>query len=120
MAVRLLYTILFIQLHAFIWAQQGTIEFSKTTHDFGLIYTSSSEAIYDFIFKNTGGAPIQIKEVEPFCKCISPIWTMSAVNPGEYGFVKIKFDPGKQAGTFTEKVVITIDDSKTTIEKYLK
>ncbi|NPA67253.1 MAG: DUF1573 domain-containing protein [Chlorobi bacterium] len=67
------------------------IEFYETTHDLGTL-TEGETAEYIFEYKNTGTAPLIIKNITTDCGCTTPEYTKKETLPGEKNKIKIIFD----------------------------
>ncbi len=80
------------------------IEFNETSHDFGDL--KEGEIVEcSFRFKNTGKAPLLIKDVVPDCGCTVPEFDKEPILPGEESKIKIVFN---SAG-FRNNIYKTID-----------
>ena len=89
-------------------AQTGTIEFEKTTHNFGAnIPENGGEITCRFMFTNTGDAPVTIQNVAASCGCTTPAWTREPVAPGQQGFVDARYRPAGRPGNFAKNLTIT-------------
>jgi len=89
-------------------ANKGSAEFDfeSVSHDFGKI-EQGVEIEKGFIFKNTGDEPLVISEATSSCGCTVPEYTDDAINPGEKGYVYVKFDSeGKPAKSFNHTVTL--------------
>lgn len=96
--------IAFIQ---FSIAQEGAkISFEDLVHDFGLI-EEGPNATHEFIFTNTGTAPLVLTNVKASCGCTTPSWTKEPVLPGEEGKVLVSYSTAKRLGAFNKSVSIT-------------
>ena len=62
-----------------IHAQQ--ISFEKKTHDFGTFPEETGKITYEFVFTNTGDAPLVLNKVSASCGCTTPEWTKEPVGP---------------------------------------
>lgn len=103
---RLLFLFLtIIPLIAF--SQKAKIEFEKTSHDFGTISETGGAAVYDFVFKNTGDAPLILNNVRVSCGCTTPSWSRQPIAPGQTGSVKVSFDPRHRPGRFNKSITVT-------------
>lgn len=47
------------------FSQKAKIEFEKTSHNFGKISETGGNAVYDFVFKNTGTVPLILTTYVP-------------------------------------------------------
>jgi hypothetical protein len=84
------------------------IEFTETAHDFGTV-KQSSPVEYNFVFKNTGMAPLIINNVEKTCGCTTPEYTTQPVAPGKTGKIKVKYD-SERVGAFQKSVIVHTND----------
>jgi hypothetical protein len=87
-------------------AQTGEIEFQENSIDFGLI-NEGVQAEHEFIFKNTGSAPVVISNVRASCGCTTPNWTREPVAPGGTGIIKASFNSQGRPGVFNKSITIT-------------
>jgi hypothetical protein len=60
---------------------------------------------HTFHFRNRGNLPLKIISVNVSCGCTSTKWTKEIIEPGEKGFIKIKFNSmgriGRNSKTIT-------------------
>ncbi|MBK6952738.1 MAG: DUF1573 domain-containing protein [Crocinitomicaceae bacterium] len=85
-----------------------TIEYVETKHDFGNVFYPS-ENKYTFKFKNTGKAPLIIKDAKASCGCTVPNKPEEPIMPGEIGEMDVIFRPKEgQVGTpVTKEITVT-------------
>jgi hypothetical protein len=88
---------------------QGKVTFEKNVHDFGTIKEEQGKADYSFTFKNTGTAPVVIKEVKASCGCTTPYWTKEPVAPGGEGIVTASYSTMNRPGVFSKTLTVTTD-----------
>lgn len=88
-------------------AQFGAIEFVESVHDFGQVKEELGPVAYEFKFKNTGTAPLIIKDVQASCGCTTPTYTKDPVAPGKTGIIKAQYDPANRPGIFDKTLTIT-------------
>lgn len=91
---------------------------SETVYDYGDL-TLNVPAPHEFIFKNTGDAPLVIDNVRSICGCTATEWTETPVEPGKTGFIKVVFD-AKKAGYFYKKVTVFFNHQKKGEKLYLQ
>lgn len=84
---------------------QPQIKFESPTHDFGTI-KEGTMAVHEFIFTNTGKAPLLLSEVKPPCSCTSPEWPREAILPGKSAKIKVTFDSKGKPGTFHKTILV--------------
>jgi hypothetical protein len=97
-----LIAILLISTSSF--AQAGAkIELKSDTVDYGTVTKEEDSGIRVFEFKNTGDAPLIIKEVKSTCGCTVPSWPKDPIAPGKTGKIEVKYNmnPGPIRKTIT-------------------
>ena len=82
------------------------LNFISKDHDFGLI-TEWEVVMHTFKFKNTGNSPLIISEAIGSCGCTTPSWSGDPIQPGEDGYIEVKFDSKGRAGSNSKTVTIT-------------
>jgi len=100
--------------------QGPVIKFDKTTHDFGSIKEQDGPVTHNFMFTNTGNAPLVVQGVRPSCGCTSRDWTREPVLPGKQGFVKATFDPRNRPGAFNKSLTVTSNANPSVMRIYIK
>lgn len=60
--------------------------------------TEGDSVFHTFHFKNKGNLPLKIISVNVSCGCTTSKWSKEVINPGEKGFIKIKFDSRGRRG----------------------
>jgi hypothetical protein len=93
-------------LAATLACAQVKITFAETKHEFGNIKEADGDVSHVFTFKNTGNAPLVVKNVETSCGCTSPDWTKEPVMPGKSGVVKATFSPAGRPGRFDKNLTV--------------
>lgn len=85
-----------------------TIEYIETKHDFGNVFYPS-ENKYTFKFKNTGKAPLIIKDAKASCGCTVPNKPEKPIMPGEIGEMDVIFRPkeGQVGQPVTKEITVT-------------
>ncbi len=101
-----LFILLLVILPTLAFAQKARIEFTKTTHHFGVIPEQGGKAVYDFIFKNIGTAPLVLTNVRTGCGCAVPEWSRKPVVPGGNGAIRVYFDPRNRPGNFVKSIAV--------------
>ncbi|SKB52823.1 Protein of unknown function [Sphingobacterium nematocida] len=95
--------IAFISLSAMAVAV-GEFKFEKETHDFGTI-PFNKPASYEFVFNNTGDAPIIVSEVAPSCGCSVADFSKAPIKPGDSGKIKVTYNAATK-GPFTKSFTV--------------
>jgi len=102
-----LFFLLFALIPLIAVSQKAKIEFETTSHNFGTISETGGPAVYDFVFKNTGSAPLILNNVRPGCGCTTPSWSRKPIAPGESGSIKVSFNPLHRPGNFNKGITVT-------------
>jgi hypothetical protein len=72
--------------------RMADIKFNTTTYDFGKIPEEKPVATCNFIFTNTGNAPLVIQQVTPSCGCTTADFPKKPIMPKKKGIIKITYD----------------------------
>lgn len=86
------------------FAQKGAkIELNSDTVDYGTVTKDNDNGLRVFEFKNSGDAPLIIKEVKSTCGCTVPSWPKEPIAPGRSGKIEVKYNmaPGPIRKTIT-------------------
>lgn len=87
------------------------IQFARPEHDFGRI-ASGLVLKFDYVFTNTGTAPLIISHVQPSCGCTTAgTWTRE-VAPGQTGTIPIQFNSTQFNGAVAKSVTVTSNDKQ--------
>lgn len=89
-----------------VFGQKSQIKFEETSHSFGTISETGGKAVHDFIFTNTGDAPLILTNVRAGCGCTTPEWSREPIAPGATGNIKVSFDPIGRPGAFIKSVTV--------------
>lgn len=92
------------------------IKFSKTVHDFGEL-TQGEKAEVEFLFTNSGDAPLLLSNVRSTCGCTVPTWPHDPIMPGASASIKVKYDSNRIGGINKQ---ITVESNATNGAVYLK
>jgi hypothetical protein len=80
------------------------IYFTNYSIDFGQI-ESNTLVKHDFVFFNSGTAPLLLKDVKPSCGCTVPTWPRQPIKPGETAKISVTFDPKDDKGKVFNKTI---------------
>lgn len=83
----------------------ANIQFKEEVHDFGTIVEGNKPS-YNFVFTNTGDAPLVIVDVDVSCGCTEPEFPEEAIMPGQTGIIKIGFNSTGKSGRFDKSVTV--------------
>ena len=99
-----LLSVLIFLVSFFAFAQEGPkIEFKTETINYGEVVKGVDDGVREFIFTNTGDAPLLIKDVKSSCGCTVPEWPKTAIEPGKSDKIVVKYNmnPGPISKTIT-------------------
>ena len=86
---------------------QSVITFENTVVKLGTFPESRPIVSSEFVFKNTGDAPLVIHQAIASCGCTTAMFTEKPIQPGESGKVSVTYNgTGRYPGFF--KKIITI------------
>jgi hypothetical protein len=92
-------------------------KFEEENHNFGTI-EEGTLAKYDFVFTNTGDAPLIITNASGSCGCTVPQWPREPIAPGEEGIIHVEFNSNNRTGNQTKTV--TLDANTVPNKKVLR
>lgn len=99
----------------------NSLQFDKTTHDFGNVKESNGKVSTIFKFKNISNKAILITYVYASCGCTSTNYTKDSVLPGKTGFVEAVYTTANRPGSIDKNVIVyTNDTANKGIYLYLK
>jgi len=87
-----------------VQAQSAAINFEQETIDYGRI-AKGSDGVRDFVFTNTGDAPLIITDVKSSCGCTIPKKPDGPIAPGATGTIQVKYDT-KRVGPIRKTVTV--------------
>ncbi len=82
------------------------IKFVEESYNFGTIPETKGTVSHEFIFENTGDAPLVIIDATAECGCTTPEYSPAPVLPGKKGVIKVTYNPYGRPGGFTKKVTV--------------
>ncbi|MFZ4752013.1 MAG: DUF1573 domain-containing protein [Chitinophagaceae bacterium] len=91
-------------------------KFVEETHDFGTL-KEGPQAVYEFVFTNTGKEPLIIQSCSASCGCTTPDWSKDPILPGQKGKITVKYNTEGRVGTFNKTVYIA-SNAKSDKERY--
>lgn len=71
--------------------------------DLGTI-TEGDTIVHIYKFKNTGNMPLVLGSVNASCGCTTPSYSDKPVEPGEQGFIQVKFNSKGKEGKLSKTV----------------
>jgi len=104
-----------------IMAQDQTIKFDKTTHNFGTFPESKPKQSCTFTFTNTGSTPLVINQAVASCGCTNLKYTKTPVQPGENGTISVTYDGnGKFPGHFKKTITVRSNGKPELVRLYIE
>ena len=92
---------------------QPKIEFKNTEHDFGTI-EQNGDGTTEFVFTNTGDAPLILSNVRSSCGCTVPKWPRDPIAPGDSASIDVKYDT-RRIGSFSKTITVYSNATETPI-----
>lgn len=90
-------------------APTPVLSFNKVHHDFGRVH-ADRKVSYRFKATNSGGAPLQIKQVVPSCGCTYTLVGQWYLKPGESTEIEATFNPAGMRGSVRKSMQIISED----------
>ena len=113
-------TSVFVSLCSFALLAQPQLAFEEEDHDFGEIKEEDGFAEFTFNFVNEGDEAIKITNVKASCGCTTPGWTREAVDPGEAGYIKVRYNPRNRPGKFRKSLRISTSNPASNKTLYIQ
>ena len=114
-----LFTLIIIMLFGiYSYSQEGLIKkaeitFEKTIINYGTI-DKGTNGVRDFVFTNTGNAPLIISNVKSTCGCTIPKKPEKPILPGESDKIQVKYDT-KRVGFIRKSISVTSNASNPSV-----
>lgn len=99
---------------------QANIQFEEKEHDFGQVSEEGGAITHQFVFTNTGDAPLVISNVKASCGCTTPSWTREPVAPGKEGAIEAQYNPKNRPGAFKKSITVTSNATPPTQILYIQ
>ena len=81
------------------------ISFEKTVIDYGTV-NKGDNGVREFVFRNSGNAPLIISSVKSTCGCTIPKKPEKPILPGESEKIQVKYDT-KRVGFIRKSITVT-------------
>ncbi len=91
--------------------RKPNIKFEQIRYDFGEI-TQGDTVDYKFKFSNEGKSPLVIKNAKATCGCTQPSYPFMPIEPGETGFIGVKYVSVGKEGAQKPLITVTTNASK--------
>lgn len=89
--------------------KKSSIEILRTVHEMGTVMQTDRPE-FDFEFKNTGNATLEIIRVQSTCGCTVPELDKKSFAPGESGKIHVKYDPTGKVGAQHKQIHVFSND----------
>lgn len=99
--------------------KRAKIKFDGLVHKFGTIKTGDKIS-HQFKFKNTGNAPLVIKNVDVSCGCTFPSYPFLPIQPGKEGAIDVTFDSEHKIGRQKPTITVVTNGRPRTIKLNLE
>lgn len=100
---------------------KGEMTFEKMRHDFGVFAQDTATVTCEFVFTNTGKAPVIIHQASASCGCTVPEYTLEPIMPGCKGKITVTYNgKGKRPGVFRKSITIHNNGKQTPIRLYIE
>ena len=70
---------------------QAQITFTEMEHNYGNV-EKGGNGVCEFVYKNTGKAPLMLTDVRSSCGCTIPSWSREPLMPGKTASIKVKYN----------------------------
>ncbi len=88
------------------------ITLAEKSFDFGQISEDGGSVTHEFVFTNTGTAPLVIVSATASCGCTKPEFPAKPVKPGEKGKIKVTYNPKGRPGKFSKTITVRTNDAR--------
>ena len=96
------------------------IQFETQKIDFGnVLYKKDSAYVYQFVYENTGDAPLIVNQVRGHCPCLDIRHSVNPLPPGQRDTIVVYFTP-THASKYTHRLTVFTNSPRNGISLYLK
>jgi hypothetical protein len=88
----------------------ATIDFQTKTHDFGQINEEDKTASCEFLFTNSGNAPLVINRAVASCGCTTPDYPKEPIAVGASASIKVTYNTIRRPGAFHKTITVYSND----------
>ncbi|MCF0210050.1 MAG: DUF1573 domain-containing protein [Bacteroidales bacterium] len=83
---------------------QAEITFTELEYDYGEV-VKGGDGMCEFVYKNTGKAPLMLTNVRSSCGCTIPSWSKEPLMPGKTAKIKVKYNTNN-VGTINKSITV--------------
>ncbi len=91
---------------------KGNIQFTTTTHNFGIIKEKGGTVSCNFEFINAGDGNLIITDARTQCGCTRPQYPEQPVKPGKRNKIRVTFNPIGRPGAFNKSITIYLANDR--------
>jgi hypothetical protein len=101
--------------------KMADIKFNATTYNFGKFSETHPVVSCNFVFSNTGDAPLIIHQAYASCGCTVPEYPKQPIMPGKQGVIKVTYNgTGKIPGSIHKTITIRTNGKTEMIRLYIE
>lgn len=101
--------------------KMADIKFNTTKYNFGKFPENHPVVSCNFVFTNTGDAPLVIHQARPSCGCTVPSFPTQPIMPGKQGVIKVTYNgTGHSLGSFYKYVAIYTNAKTEEVRLYVQ
>lgn len=89
---------------------EARVQWINPDYDFGAIAEADGVAEGEFLFVNTGDAPVAVTGVHTSCGCTTARIPRDEIAPGDTAVISVRYDPTGRPGKFEKKVTVNFSD----------
>ncbi|WP_293049932.1 DUF1573 domain-containing protein [Paludibacter sp.] len=98
------------------YREKPVISFVSRGFDFGNIKEETGKVTHDFVFTNTGKAPLVIQQVTASCGCTTPSWTKQPIAPRAKGKITVTYSATGRPETFTKTITVNNNSTESIVQ----
>ena len=91
--------------------QQDSVLINRLEYDFGAIPPNVSDISTRFQITNISSEPIFILSAFESCRCLDIHWSKSAILPGQYGYIDVKYVLTEDISPFKKSIGVRLSNS---------
>lgn len=101
--------------------RSADIKFNVTRYNFGKFPENHPIVSCNFVFTNTGDAPLVIHQAIPSCGCTVPNYPTQPIMPGKQGVIKVTYNgTGHSLGAFYKYVTLNTNAKTEMVRLYIQ
>ena len=102
------------------YAQESNIVFETQKIDLGdTLYREGATYPYEFIYENTGSAPLIVNRVSAHCSCLHVVFSTDPLPPASRDTIRVYFTPTRP-GKYSHRLTVFTNSPMTGIQLFAK